>query len=536
MEHETKEPIYSAKVSALPWPSGSPIEAYTNYNGQYTLNLEAGKAYTLQLVREGYADVTTNIFSGAAGSQTTINQVSMNKKTAREVAVVDMEQTKQRNGATKIDIIRPQESSNQNQGYAPPIYTPGDLVNTNTGNTGNNTTAVLPSLPTTTTTAPTTALPSKSLINGYAIQLAATPLGAKEPDMTKFESLTEYGKIYASQEGKLSKVRLGVFTDRNDALDALKKAKTIKKDAFIVDERDIDASLAVNSSANNDGISMISDKRTSGGKNVVPVPVVPALPVTQFAVQIKTATADEPIVMNDYAELAAYGNLYVRPDNGVTRIRVGVWSVQADAELAQALIMSQGYSDAVVVVEKLGTDLPSASKPQTSPSPTIPVMPELIQETSGSKGTSIQPKANTPAPNSNTPTPKASAPTTEAPSFTPVDGQGGLPDLFAPVIHSTKAKDNKMLVINDAPGTKYMVRICSLTGDPSKFDVKKAEKAGGRVDARQSESGAIIMLLTNLADLSSATIARDRLIASGFKDAFLVKEMNNDGILRKASE
>jgi hypothetical protein len=81
-----------------------------------------------------------------------------------------------------------------------------------------------------------------------------------------------------------------------------------------------------------------------------------------------------------------------------------------------------------------------------------------------------------------------------------------------------------------------MVRICSLTGDASKFDVKKAEKAGGRVDARQSESGAIIMLLTNLADLSSATIARDRLIASGFKDAFLVKELNNDGVLRKASE
>ena len=532
VEHETKEPIYSAKVSALPWPSGSPIEAYTNYNGQYTLNLEAGKAYTLQLVREGYADVTTNIFSGAAGSQTTINQVSMNKKTSREVAVVDMEQAKQRNNASKVEVLRPQESSNQNQGYTPPIFTPGDLVITNTGNTGNNTNtalpSLLPSLPNSNTS--TTTLPSKSLINGYAIQLAATPLGAKEPDMTKFESLTEYGKIYASQEGKLSKVRLGVFTDRNDAVEALKKAKAIKKDAFIVDERDIDASLAVNSSANNDGISMISDKRTPGGKNVAPAPVVPALPVTQFAVQIKTATADEPIIMNDYAELAAYGNLYVRPDNGVTRIRVGVWSVQADAELAQALIMSQGYKDAVVVVEKLGTDLPTASKPQTSPAPTIPVMPELIQETSGSKGTTTTP------PKANTPTPKVTAPTSQAPSFTPVDNQGALPDLFAPVTHSTNAKDNKMLVINDAPGTKYMVRICSLTGDPSKFDVKKAEKAGGRVDARQSESGAIIMLLTNLADLSSATIARDRLIASGFKDAFLVKEVNNDGVLRKASE
>jgi hypothetical protein len=368
------------------------------------------------------------------------------------------------------------------------------------------------------------------LVNGYAIQLAATPLGAKEPDMTKFESLTEYGKIYATQEGKLSKVRLGVFTNRNDAVEALKKAKAIKKDAFIVDERDIDASMAVNSTANNDGISMISDRKNPGSKNITPAPVVPALPVTQFAVQIKTATADEPIVMNDYAELAAYGNLYVRPDNGVMRIRVGVWSVQADAEMAQALIMAQGFSNAVVVVEKLGPDLPPASKPQITPAPTVPVMPELIQETSGSKGAGTAPKTNTPAPT-------ASAPTSGVPAFTPVNNQGALPDLFAaPVAHSTQKKDNNMLAINDAPNTKYMVRICSLTGDASKFDVKKAEKAGGRVDARQSESGAIIMLLTNLADLSSATIARDRLIASGFKDAFLVKELNNDGVLRKASE
>jgi hypothetical protein len=474
--------------------------------------------------------VTTNIFSGAAGSQTTINQVSMNKKTVREVTIVDMEQAKQRGNATKVDIIRPQESSNQSQGYSPPIFTPGDLVTTNTniGNKGNNSNTALPSLPNTTTS--TTALPNRSLVNGYAIQLAATPLGAKEPDMTKFESLTEYGKIYATQEGKLSKVRLGVFTNRNDAVEALKKAKAIKKDAFIVDERDIDASMAVNSTANNDGISMISDRKNPGSKNITPAPVVPALPVTQFAVQIKTATADEPIVMNDYAELAAYGNLYVRPDNGVMRIRVGVWSVQADAEMAQALIMAQGFSNAVVVVEKLGTDLPPASKPQITPAPTVPVMPELIQETSGSKGAGTAPKTNTPAPT-------ASAPTSGVPAFTPVNNQGALPDLFAaPVAHSTQKKDNNMLAINDAPNTKYMVRICSLTGDASKFDVKKAEKAGGRVDARQSESGAIIMLLTNLADLSSATIARDRLIASGFKDAFLVKELNNDGVLRKASE
>ena len=41
------------------------------------------------------------------------------------------------------------------------------------------------------------------------------------------------------------------------------------------------------------------------------------------------------------------------------------------------------------------------------------------------------------------------------------------------------------------------------------------------------------MLLTNLADLGSAKIACDRLIASGYKDAYVVEEVNNDGILRR---
>ena len=516
VEHETKDPVYGAKVAALPWPSGPAIEAYTNYNGQYTLNLEPDRAYTLNVTRDGYNNLTTNVFSGKGGAQTTINQVSLNKVTVgKNTEMVNLEQVKNRTGSVQIiDYTKPVESANQSGGYVAPIFTPGDLVNTNNGVNTNGTTRT-PNAPTTTPTV------AKSLVDGYAIQLAATPIGAKEPDMGKFEPLSEYGKIYATQEGKLTKIRLGVFTDRADAVAALKKAKTIKKDAFIVDEHDIDANLAVTSSTgNNDGIALISDQKGRGSKEELPV--IAPLPVTQFAVQIKTVDPNAPVVMNEYADLAKYGNLYMRPDNGVTRIRVGVWSVQADAETAQALIMSEGYKDAVVVVEKSGTELPNAEKPQTPPpAETQPTMvPELIQNKGGAPTTST---------NTNT--------TNNAPSFTPVADQGGLPDLLSPVAHSTTPNNKKMVPVeaaSSAQGSKFMVRICSITTDPTKFDVKKAEKAGGKLDARQSVSGqAIIMLLTNLADLGSAKIACDRLIASGYKDAYVVEEVNNDGILRR---
>lgn len=230
-----------------------------------------------------------------------------------------------------------------------------------------------------------------------------------------------------------------------------------------------------------------------------------------------------PVIMNEYASLAQYGNLYLRPDNGVNRIRVGVWSVQADAELAQSLIMAEGYKDAVVVVEKSDTGLPTAVKPTTPAvvtTPTVETPPTMVPELIQNKNVNVQPTAAPPV-------------NTGAPSFTPVANQGALPDLLSPVAHSTTNPAAAKMVPVDEPGAVYMVRICSITGDPSQFDVKKAEKAGGKLDARQSATGAVVMLLTNLADYQAAVIARERLIANGFKDAFVVKEINNDGILRR---
>ncbi len=524
VEYDTKDPIYGAKVSALPWPNGPAIEGYTNYNGQYTINLEPEKAYTLNITRDGYKDLSTNIFSGKGGAQSTINQIVLQKgNSGKNTEVVNMNNNpKQRDGAIQVVDYKPRESSTNSSGYIPPIFTPGDLVKGGDPNAqAGGPSYIPPALPGNNTNYPNTTTTSRpQLINGYSIQLAATPLGAKEPDMGKFEPLTEYGKVYNTQDGKLTKTRLGVFTDRKDAVEALKKAKSIKKDAFIVDERDVDASLAANpldANGSDDGISVVMDRKGGEKTTSQPQVVVPALPTTQFAVQIKTLDASAPIIMNEYAELAKYGNLYARPDNGVTRIRVGVWSVQADAEMAQALIMADGHKDAVVIVEKSGSEVPTAGKPQVTP-----VTPPSTPVTAPPTGST--PKA---APSS----------AASAPAFTPVGDQGALPDLMSPVSHSTDSKkpQAKMVPVSNDPSAVYMVRICSLTGDASKFDSKKAEKAGGKLDARQSESGAIVMLLTNLADQQSAIIARDRLIASGFKDAFVVKEMNNDGILRKVA-
>lgn len=491
VDYETRDPLYNVKVSALPWPSGAPIVTYTNYNGQYTLNLDPARAYTVTFNKDSYGDMSTNFFSGAAGAQSTINQVSMTKiqkPTAATPLVLPETDPKARTGAAP---------SYTSPTYQPPL-TPliYDSQKTNT--------AIYQPVELTT--------PYKPTINGYAVQLAATPSGSKEPEMSKFSSLLEEGKIYTVQEGTVSKLRLGVFSTKGEAEDALKKARSIRKDAFIVEEKGADANLAVQPAAETDKYALVDTKSPNLVNNVKALQVAPSV---QFAVQIKTAGITEPVVMNQFADLSQYGYLYTRPDNGVIRIRVGVWNNQADAELAQSLIMGKGYKEAVVVVEKAGTEIPVATTPQI-------VVPQAI----------VNPLATTP-------TTTQPAPGTITPGYTPVSSTpstgGALPDLLSPSAYSTQNQSFKG-INSDPLKVVYMVRICSLSGDPTKFDVQKAEKAGGKVDAREGQNGSIVMLLTGWADQASATTAKNKLVSLGFKDAFVVKELDGDGVLRRMSE
>ena len=504
VDHESRDPLYSVKVSALPWPNGASIDTYSNYNGQYTLNLEPAKAYTISFTKEGYGDMSTNFFSGAAGAQSTINQVSMTKVAKTSTSPWSAPDT--RTGATPLYTPT----------YTPPATTP-------------TYTAPSSGLPPLIYSAPQSntpiyqpvelATPSsvKQVISGYSVQLAATPSGSREPDMSRFSKLSEEGNMYTVQDGTVSKLRLGVFSTKGEAEEVLKQAKTVRKDAFIIEEKGVNANLAVIPSAISDGYALVGGQKSPGLDNNIRV--LPIAPAMQFAVQVKTTGLTEPVIMNQFADLSQFGNLYTRPDNGVIRIRVGVWNNQNDAELAQSLIMGRGYKEAVVVLEKPGTEVPVAPTPQiVTPLITPPVQP--------------QPSVGNYS---------SFAPPSGGPAFTSVSGGstltsgGALPDLLSPSAYSTSNTGFKG--INTEPlKVVYMVRICSLSGDPTKFDVKKAEKAGGKVDAREGQNGSVIMLLTAWPDMASATAAKNRLVLLGYKEAFVVKELEGDGILRRMTE
>jgi tetratricopeptide (TPR) repeat protein len=484
VDAQTKDPVFGVEVIASPWPNGVTSTTYTNYSGQYILQLEPGRAHTLTFRKVGYQETVLNFVSGASAAQTTIVQTNLN--TLKQ----SVEATKSRGGATPVTSAP-----------APATYS-------TSGAAGNNTPVQEVVI----------SQPYNETVSGYSIQLNASPDEITDARKKKFESLEEYGNLYVKTENKTNKLRLGVFSTKKDAEIILKKAKALSKDAFVVEDKNAPAYLAVGGATATSTEASYTSK--SGESTPVSAPQVTTPPI-RFAVQIASHSANQPLVLNRYADLAGMGNLYTRPEADMMRIRVGVWPSQLDAEAAQAQIMARGYKDAFVVVEKSGTDIAVALPPtvaaaaaEVSATPTLTPTPTPNSSTPNFAPKNIQ----------SSPTPSPAAPSTDGST---------LPDLLGPITHSTGGGTMAPISSVANPSDNYMVRICSLTGDASKFDVKKAEKAGGTVDARQSPTGAIIMLLTNVGDLEGAKAACAKLIAAGFKDAYVVHELNSDGVLRR---
>jgi cell division septation protein DedD/tetratricopeptide (TPR) repeat protein len=479
-------PLPFVRILAEPI-SGNLINSETSTQGLYFMALEPNNTYKLTYSLIGFSDVATTVATGQAGQITQMKAIPMTPGQG----------TVSMNGLPPLTSGDPILKSPTSQPATSPEYSTPTNYN----------------MP-----------PAAATIDGYSIQLASTPGDIPVSKLTGYDHLTTYGNLYTKPEGRNTRVRLGVFPTKDAANAVLAKIKKKQKDAFVIQETGADAILAVTPvfeepSQKPSEYGLVSPQKTpdTSGDQAYNAPTKQKDPVampstTKFAVQVASMSIAEPLIINQFNDLSQYGNVYTRPENEWNRVRVGVWTSQREAELAHAHIMALGYNDAVVIVEKSGTNMPAAKELSTQPAPTT------------------------------TPTPTGTIPksTPKAPAATPVTiGSSSAADLppldgSAPIVYGPTTKTKMAPIKPDPSGTVYMVRICSLTSDPTKFNVKKAEQAGGAVDARISESGATIMLLTNLADLESAQAAKERLVSLGFKDAMVVKEFSGDGILRKA--
>ncbi len=414
--------------------NGKTIQTSSDYKGAYSLMLEPGATYNLNYQKAGYNSITVKTRPGVTGMS--IPQVQLD-----------------RIAETVVAVQRPTEYS------ASTTPTPTQY-NMNTPNTALLSAAK--SAP-----EPEVLLP----LNGYSIQLAATPDALTSTFLGKYEELSKYGNLYSKTEEKINKVRLGIYPSKNVAQENLKEIvkKSAFKSAFVVEERGADESLVIGPPAK----AQLPAQYNAKG---VPTPVDNS--EVRFAVQLGSFSADKPIAISEYTGLANLGNIYTKAENGLNKVRVGVWGNHSNADAAKEEAVSRGFKDAIVVTEK--------ADDQSLQAFMIGV-----------------------------PAPKQYA------NPTPVEQQKQRPGATAknaepvkPVVYSTPTT---------ATNNKYYVRVAALS-NPERLDRDKLAGLGS-VELRKLDNDMSLLLLGSFPDLESATSVLNQTRARGMEEAYIVKDV-----------
>ena len=406
---------------------GRTIQTATDYKGAYSLMLEPGVNYNLTYQRNGYNSVTIKTRPGTTGMA--IQQVQLDR-------IADL-----------VAADRPTQYS--------------------------TTTSTNPTPTTSTKPTPTTELLSAARpvpppvplqpFNGYSIQLAATPDDLNSALLNKFEELSKYGNLYAKNEDNVNKVRLGIYPTKTEAQEKLKQIqkKAAFKSAFVVEERGADESLVIGPPTTPATPVQYSTKGTPSTDNSQ----------VRYAVQLGSFSAEKPIAIGEYTSLASLGNIYTKAENGMNKVRLGVWSQHGSADIAKSEAVARGFKDAIVVTEKADDQSLQAfmiSKPAT---------PTQYSTTTEKRSTTS--KGTEPA-----------RPTTYS---TPTTG---------PVY--------------------YYIRVAALS-NPERLDRDKL--AGlGNIELRKGDKGMMILLLGAFADLESVTSVLNQARSRGFEEAYVVRD------------
>jgi cell division septation protein DedD/tetratricopeptide (TPR) repeat protein len=439
LDARTHEPLYSAIAMYSIPGTDKLIQTSTDSDGRYTVSLEPGVTYEITYSKEGYKDATVRT-----------------KAIAGTLRLTDAQLEKNYDGY--YNATPAQYSTIE------PVKTLKSATTTPKSETAKGITEP---------TAP---------FSGYSIQVAASPDPLSPTQLQSFEPLSKFGNLYVKQEGPITRVRLGVYPGRDEAQKNLKEVNAMPafRNAFLVEEYGADPNLIVGPPSTAAPVRP-SEYSTANmpGKGV-------QLAAILYAVQIGSFAAEKTININDYAKAAALGNVYTKPENSLTKVRLGVWANYEDAEKAQVALQNRGFQDAMIVTEKAsdpslqGLIIAPATPAVSTPAPASTTAPAPSQYSTNSEVK--------PAPQKATPA---------APSIAP-----------------------------------YFIQVAALS-NPDNFTQGDLESAGGYIEKRKLDNGMTQVLLAGFPDLPAARTALKKVKDMGHSAAFILKE--NKGKLQRTN-
>ncbi|MEM9930338.1 MAG: carboxypeptidase regulatory-like domain-containing protein, partial [Bacteroidota bacterium] len=173
-----------------------------------------------------------------------------------------------------------------------------------------------------------------SQVQGYSIQVASL---AKQPDLSKFDDVSDLGRVYDVNAGGAYKVRIGVFPTRAEAEAAAAEAKADYPGAFIVADSGTSAKGA-----------------TTGGGGVPPAvvnpqPVNPNNQGTSFGrYKVQLGAFGKPENF-DRAKAGQLGTLETTMRGNLTLFMIGNLNSLTEARNVQARAKASGYPGAFVL-------------------------------------------------------------------------------------------------------------------------------------------------------------------------------------------
>jgi len=306
-------------------------------------------------------------------------------------------------------------------------------------------------------------------LTGYSIQVAASPEPFSESKLAQYEDLSKQGNLYTKQEDGATKLRLGIFTTKIKAQEAMKQVvKNPKaKNAFVVEEHGADDGLVLRDAA--EALAATTPAQYAAKTALTTPPTAPNLntPI-RYAVQLGSFSPDKSIAMGEFAKLDGLGNVYTKMENGLNKVRLGVWASHDNADAAKTEAIKRGFQDATIVTEKAAD--PSL---QNFLLDGAPAAVEAQKQRTGA----------------------------EAP---------------APAVYSTPT------TVKPAEPRPYYIRLAALS-NPDNFDPRPYQALGG-IEKRPMDNGMTMVLLGGYTNLESATSVQNQLRDKGYLDAYVVKD------------
>ena len=165
-----------------------------------------------------------------------------------------------------------------------------------------------------------------SVQSGYAVQIAAI----SQPDLDRFEQLRSLGQLYYRNEGRLFKVRLGVFGDRGEAESVLRSVKQNGfTGAFIIEER-------------GGRVNTGEQKDTDSGVD---------LPIGSYKIQLGAFRNTKSF---DASRINHLGSIEDRKSRNLTIKLLVSFNSEEIAKQVLSEVQSAGFRDAFVVLDEDG--------------------------------------------------------------------------------------------------------------------------------------------------------------------------------------